>query len=140
MKVLVALDGSKSSEKALEKAVELGLIQNSSLILFHVIPSLDIKHVTAYEKLIEQEARQEAEKYLKRKKEELEDLCKSVEIKIVVGDPKEQILIWAEDFNVDMIIVGTKGLSGITRALLGSVAQYVVTYSKHPVLVVPSRD
>ncbi|MCX7831629.1 MAG: universal stress protein [Actinobacteria bacterium] len=140
MRVLIALDGSKSSEKALDFAISSGVLDKSEIILFHAVPTLNLISKSAYEKLLEQEALSEAERYLIEKKNYLEALGYSVKIKLSVGDPKENILHAAEEEEVEMIILGTKGLSGIARALIGSVAQYVITFSRIPVLVVPSKD
>ena len=60
------------------------------------------------------------------------------EIKVIGGPSpvSDSILIYAENENVDLIVVGTKGRSGFKKLLLGSVASKVVTYAHCPVLVV----
>ncbi len=55
------------------------------------------------------------------------------------GSPAAQILRYAERKGIDLIILGTHGRSGVTRALLGSVAERVVRTAPCPVLTVPSR-
>ena len=52
------------------------------------------------------------------------------------GNPAEEIVNFAEDQNVYMIIVGSLGKSGIKRFMLGSVSEKVVRHAKVPVLVV----
>ena len=59
------------------------------------------------------------------------DNCKS---KIVIGDPAEEILNYAENENIDMIIIGTHGRKGIEKILFGSVARQVIKMSPVPVL------
>jgi nucleotide-binding universal stress UspA family protein len=59
-----------------------------------------------------------------------------VESTILKGDPADRILDFAEEHNVDMIVAGSLGKSGIERLALGSVSEKVVRYAKVPVLVV----
>ncbi|MGA9942188.1 MAG: universal stress protein, partial [Nitrososphaeraceae archaeon] len=60
------------------------------------------------------------------------------EIKVIGGPSPvpDSIIIYAENENVDLIVVGTRGRSGFKKLLLGSVASKVVTYAHCPVLVV----
>ena len=55
------------------------------------------------------------------------------------GDPAEEILRYARGHAIDLIVVGTHGRTGFSRAILGSVAERVVRGSVCPVLVIPSR-
>jgi nucleotide-binding universal stress UspA family protein len=58
---------------------------------------------------------------------------------VLKGNPAEKILTFAEDNNLDMIIVGSLGKSGYERILLGSVSEKVIRHAKIPVLVVRER-
>ncbi len=53
------------------------------------------------------------------------------------GDPAEEILGYAQRHPIDLIVVGTQGRTGVSRVLLGSVAERVVRGARCPVLVVP---
>jgi nucleotide-binding universal stress UspA family protein len=55
------------------------------------------------------------------------------------GDPAEQILLYAASHSIDLIVMGTHGRTGVSRVLLGSVAERVIRASRRPVLVVPMR-
>lgn len=68
-----------------------------------------------------------------------EDLGSEVPVIAVVrsGSPAAQIVKYAEEKGVDLIVVGTHGRTGVTRALLGSVAEQVVRTAPCPVLAVP---
>ncbi len=70
----------------------------------------------------------------------IEDLAKKDGMKterwIVEGNPAEEILKLAEEQSVDLIVMGTLGMSGIERFLLGSVADKVIRNSRIPVLTV----
>jgi nucleotide-binding universal stress UspA family protein len=62
-----------------------------------------------------------------------------VESRVLKGHPAEKILNFAEDNNIDMIIVGSLGKSGYERVLVGSVSEKIIRHAKVPVLVVRER-
>lgn len=62
-----------------------------------------------------------------------------VESRVLKGHPVEKIVSFAEDNNIDMIIVGSLGKGGYDRFVLGSVSEKVVRHAKVPVLVVRER-
>ena len=81
--------------------------------------------------------RDEGGKYLD--KVELKANEKNIQIKTVIIPSKNisgGILDYAEENNIDLIVIGTRGRSGFKRLLLGSVASHIVTYAHCPVLVV----
>jgi len=136
-KILVAHDGSKSSDKALKKALELSLSFNGSLTVLAVVPELyltelpdaDRNHI--FESLSD-ETRDAMEKIRKALS------GKSVDVKTLIrqGDPAEKILETAQKMKVDLIVTGSHGRHGAKKFLLGSVSSKIVDYSKCSVLVV----
>ena len=52
------------------------------------------------------------------------------------GIPAEEILDYAEENDIDLIVMGTQGLTGVKRFLIGSVAENVLRHSKVPVMIV----
>ena len=100
----------------------------------------EIKQPNDSRELIEQ-AKREANKWFDiiRKKIEEDRLEKQIKIEttiIVSTATVDSILDYAEDKDVDLIVVGTRGRSGIKKLLLGSTASGIVTYSSCPVIVV----
>ena len=67
--------------------------------------------------------------------ESLQD-CTNCLTKVVTGDPSEQILLYIEKENIDLVIMGTHGRKGLDRVLFGSVAERVVKMATCPVLTV----
>ena len=59
---------------------------------------------------------------------------------VLKGDPAEKIVNFAEEHNVDMIIVGSLGKGGFERLVIGSVSEKVVRHAKVPVLVVRAKS
>ncbi len=136
-KILVAHDGSKSSDKALKKAVELAVNSNGSLTVLSVVPELYLTEFSDEDRnriarTLEEETRQTMEKIRKSLS------SKSIEVKMVIrqGDPAEKILETAQKMKVDLIVTGSHGRHGAKKFLLGSVSSKVIDYSKCPVMVV----
>ncbi len=140
-KILVALDGSEYSERALEKAISIAKMFNSQIILLNVIKTEELDVIKQYSEssydLVKSYLEQTAEKLLteaedKAKKKGLEDVVK----KILFGDPAEKIIDEANNENVDLIAIGTRGLTGVKRVVLGSTTQKVIRWTNKDVLVV----
>jgi nucleotide-binding universal stress UspA family protein len=136
-KILVAHDGSKTSDKALKKAVELATGLDASLTVLTVVPDLyltelsdmDRQRITA---ALTEEAKQAMEKI------RVSLSAKPIETKTIMrqGLPAEKILETAQKMKVDLLVVGSHGRHGARKFLLGSVSSKVVDYSTCPVLVV----
>jgi nucleotide-binding universal stress UspA family protein len=128
MKLLLATDGKKHSEKAVKYAFDLASSRKTPLhAVFVVSPK----------------AEEDQEKIARFGKDALEKLKQSgaqKDIKITtmleVGSPYEKILEASEKVKADTIIVGTSGKTSIDRVLIGSVSEYVVRNSKCTVIVV----
>ena len=65
-----------------------------------------------------------------------EDQVKTLDIVRLTGTPKREIVNYAQENNIDLIIIGSTGLDAIDRLLLGSTTQYVVNHAKCNVLVI----
>lgn len=144
--ILVAIDGSESSMKAVDYGIELAKKEDNPRIT--VLNILDIDTAKQVSSSIITAPTYGLEEYELHKKAVLEWLdaiktkCENegiqTEIKVIGGPSPvpDSIIIYAENENVDLIVVGTRGRSGFKKLLLGSVASKVVTYSHCPVLVV----
>lgn len=135
-KILMAHDGSKSSEKALKKALQVAETFGSSLTVLSVIPELYLTELMALDRArildtMTKETREMMEK-IKAKSEHL----KSLKTVIRQGDPADEILKTAEKIKADVIITGSHGRHGAQRFLLGSVSSKIVDHAECDVLVV----
>ena len=132
-------DGSKAGDKALEYAIGLAKAFNAKLYILHVIEKgriAIIPELTLYPSLIET-----LEKYgrdlLNKALEKARSYGVETETLLEVGvDAADVIINVANRLNVDIIVVGSRGLKGLTKFLLGSVSEKVVRYANKPVLVV----
>ncbi|MFB6112562.1 MAG: universal stress protein [Halodesulfurarchaeum sp.] len=135
--VLVPIDGSPQSSAALEYAAEE--FSTDELILIHVIDPIEAGYsatatVPGYTEEWYEHAQEEAEDLLEEARETLDG--EDVESVTEVGRPSRSIVEYAEENDVDHIVMGSHGRSGVTRILLGSVAEAVVRRSPVPVTVV----
>ena len=143
-KMLLATDGSEEAELAARAAVELANSTSSELHVVYVEPLPDFMKSGAgtpgfdrelYE-MIEKEARETLRKLMWRVKVAGGIIAGS---HLRMGVVAEEIVAFAEELEVDLIIVGSRGLRGIRRTLAGSVSESVFRHARCPVMVVRAK-
>jgi nucleotide-binding universal stress UspA family protein len=135
-KLLVALDGSEYAYKALDQAISLAKICNSSIYLISVL-SLYPGQITLAP-LLEEKLSAEVHETLKRGKEKVEKENLSCETIIRMGGrPYEFIVEEAKKRGIDLIVMGSHGRTGMSKLLMGSVAERVIGHAPCPVMVTP---
>ncbi len=144
-KILVAVDGSTHSERAAAAGIEMARLYGGVVTILYVIdkskeyaPLGDLvsKAVEDPFAAMWDSLHKQGDEAIKRIEEMAKTAGVSVERKIVEGYPADSIISVAEKENMNLIVVGYIGASGLERFLLGSVADKVVRNSKVPVLVV----
>ncbi len=135
--LVVALDGSKSSEKALATAIELGKALSASLTLVSVAPLHALPAGTATAMPIIHDAEVKVHTELLQKLHDQVALAGlPVSTVLLDGFIAEEILRYLEQHPADLLIMGARGLSAGQRLFLGSVSDAVVHHAKLPVLIV----
>jgi len=139
MKILVPVDGSAYSLKAVETACDLAKAQApATLVLTAVAVQIPELEEGVY---IAEKMKAQAEIALAKAKEVAQAQGITAEIILATGaSPADEIVREAKDQQADLIVIGSRGLAGKTRSFLGSTASQVVTYSPCSVLVVKTRD
>lgn len=139
--ILVPIDGSETSVVAMKEAIKLGKALNSKITVVQVM-ALDPYIADAYVKtgqtneLIER-TRTYLLDILEQAKQKFTDEGITVETKLLEGFVvHEEIIQAAQDLNVDLIVMGSHGRTGVRKLVLGSVAQKVLGESHIPVLIV----
>ena len=139
--VLLPIDGSPQSQSALEFA--LREFPEANITLIHVIDPVEAgfsSQATAFGRAEEwyDEAREIAEELFEDARERAADGGHegSVDSTVELGRPARTIVDYADENDVDQIVLGSHGRSGVSRILLGSVAETVVRRSPVPVTVV----
>lgn len=133
--VVVATDFGEPAERAIATASALATKYDAKLTLVHVcgIP-MRIYDDGAYWPT--EEMVKKAERALEHALEKTREQFPAVESVLVRGDPREGILEVARERGADLVVVGTHGRRGLSRAFLGSVAERIVQTSPAPVLTV----
>jgi len=135
IKVLVAIDGSPMTDLVLQHCARYAKMSGCDLTLLHVIEDI-VPLSGAPATPMRQERRDEGARILDRAEKILKDqglACKTV---LVEGPVAQQIVSIAEEYGIDYIFMGSRGLRGIKRMLLGSVADSVTKYAHCAVTII----
>ena len=127
-KIFVAIDGSEHAWKALDYAAELAKGMKCSLFVYTALKPSDSGALLAMYDM--------DDPMLATEVSGLDDGSVEAEYEYQVGYPPEMILSAAEKSGAGMIVMGSRGLSGIKELLLGSVSNHIVHYAKVPVVIV----
>ncbi len=137
-RILVPLDSSALAEQALPHALAIAERFQAELILLRVLvplPRPPTATVVALQRAEEASVRFVRE-YLERLVADVQERDIKVKMATPVGRPHMQIVQYAETNQVDLIVMSTRGQSGLSRWLMGSVADRVVRGADVPVLLV----
>jgi nucleotide-binding universal stress UspA family protein len=147
--ILVGMDGSEDSFQALRFLLSLPLARQTKLRLLSVVepiryptsaPGAVRGHLARMLKEVENERRGELEKVLDKAAAQLEGSLTRVTRSTPTGNPADVIVAVAAAHDADLVVVGARGLGGMTRLLLGSVSEKVLGYARCPVLIVKERS
>ena len=137
--VLAAVDGSQASSLAVGMAAKLSKLTGARLTILHVIsvPAAAYSSGSLSATTVEMKDRKSAEGYLTAAKEAAEVYGVGARTRIIedLQSPVRGITDYASENHVDLIVMGTRGIGGFKRLLLGSVATGVVSYARCSVLV-----
>jgi nucleotide-binding universal stress UspA family protein len=142
-KILLSTDSSEEAELAATSAAELARSSGSELHVVTVFPKAgyvhpyyEVRFPEAAERL-QREGREEFQKVLDEQLERVREAGGSVaEAHLRTGEPDTEIVALAQELGVGLIVMGSRGLGGIRRALMGGVSDSVVRHAHCPVLVV----
>jgi nucleotide-binding universal stress UspA family protein len=142
-KILVATDGSEHAKHAITYAVESALKWNAELIVISVIPRLspmvyNDEYNIQYLSQLEESMRESHQKLLSETTTKLKVEHPNLKIKDILkeGRPALKIIEVAREEDVDLIVMGSRGLGGVTGTILGSTSQSVVHSCTKPILIV----
>jgi nucleotide-binding universal stress UspA family protein len=142
-RVVVATDFSEGSERALSAGIQFAKLLGAAAIdLIHVYPS-PTRVVAPIPGVAPMPF--PGPEVLEGIQERIEDQSRKISAQdlgcltvTAQGNPSDEIVAYADKIGADLIVVGTHGRSGLSRAILGSVAEHVLRKARTPVLVVPS--
>jgi nucleotide-binding universal stress UspA family protein len=140
-KILIATDGSEQSEKAARAGVELAKLSGGTVTAIYIADTSRMSHLPddmllfSIRDMLIQEGK-EAVSYVEKLAKEAGVTFEQV---VREGNPGEEIINFAKDAGMSVIVVGSVGRTGLDKFLLGSVAEKVVRNSKIPVLTIPKE-
>jgi nucleotide-binding universal stress UspA family protein len=154
-KILVPLDGSRFSGRALIYASEIAKRFGGELMLFQAVSPTSVVTLsgggaamsspTATQLFVESAREQDkkdiarAHRYLRRKLREVTEHGVTGSYHTILGDPARAIIKFCQDESVDLVVMTTSGKSGLRRAIMGSVADKVIREPGIPVLAISPK-
>ena len=137
-RILVPVDGSEVATRAAKKALALAESINVKVVAMHVINigiyAYQTEVIYPTEIPLSELIQKEGHSYLDEIVTLGEEMGISVTKKLVEGHPAEEIITEAKED--DLIVIGSKGRTGLDRLLLGSVAENVARHASCPVMIV----
>jgi len=142
-KILVPVDGSENGFEALKKAIELAKLCDAELLILSVFH--EHKLWKASVSLVNQELTGSTDEALEAFARDVAETSKAYAQEqgieklrsfFIGGGPARMIVKFSEDHDVDLIVIGSRGMSDSTRHLLGSVSHKVTSLAQCPVMVV----
>ncbi len=141
-KILVPVDGSEHCKKALDFAMNLVKMYSAEMWLVHVAPystvlltgigDAEMGGYSNVDDLLEKSGQD----ILKNCLDEAKNQGVQAKIKLLRGHPGSKIVQYAKNEGFNLIVLGSRGLSGASRFLLGSVSDYVSDNAECPVFIV----
>ncbi len=136
-RILVATDGSDHARKAIGYACDIASKYDAAIYLIHVISLPPTTHSEAFFEPLRDHARKAGEDIIRKaEKDARKKGIKNVQISLVDGDPTSEILKYAEENDVDMIVLGSRGLGKLGMLMLGSVSHKVCNIAQRTCVTV----
>jgi len=141
MKILIALDASPHSDRALDFVARMRWPAGSRVIVLSVLQPVARAVTSPYEPApIASEnlevLRKQLEEVVSRAERTLCEVGISTEGRVLAGDPRQTLIEIAQGERADLIVLGSHGRTGLAKMMLGSVSSHVVTHAPCSVLVV----
>ncbi len=142
-RILVPIDFSPTSEKAFRFAVDIASKANGTVILYHVFTPVGSTFIGTEKTRKQYNTQTEANlvKRLQRFKKKVISRDGNISVSTVLGRSPiiDNILGFAEHNQIDLIVMGTQGASGLKKVIIGSVAARIIEKSDVPVLLIPEK-
>lgn len=138
-RILLPTDGSTTTDRALEHALDVASHSDATIHVLHVIDATVFANDVETGTIVE-EFETAGERIVTEVAERARAADVAVATDVVRGTPHQTILEYGSEHDIDLIVMGTHGRTGLDRYLLGSVTERVVRLSPIPVLTVRSEE
>ncbi|MDW7670417.1 MAG: universal stress protein [Bacillota bacterium] len=142
-KMIVAIDGSEMTKKVLLRARLIAEKIGSDVVVMTVVKQLqlfDYYTGTDLNEQLNEEVKVSAERTLEQARHFFEGFSGHFDTMLTYGDPAEEILQVTEREKPDLLVMGSRGLSGFERAMLGSVSLKVLHHVKCDMMIVRNEE
>lgn len=138
LKILVAIDGSKNSDRAVIEAKTYGECVGADVTLLTVMKPIATMYYGNIElsKVDDENIEKSKNEILDNALNEFKDYPNAVHTKLRKGNPANEILAESEEGAFDLIVMGSRGLGAFSRTILGSVSNNVLNHAEMNVLTV----
>ena len=137
-KILVPTDFSENSHSAIEFAIDIVNQLDGEMILFNTYKlARRAGMFIGVEKIMREESKTAMAKLVRKVRPRLNSNV-VLKNKVVKGDPIKTVVLAAKKLNIDLIIMGTQGASGLKEVFIGSTTNGVINSTKIPLMAVPS--
>lgn len=133
--ILLPTDGSDGTDRIVEHAIHIARENDATLHVLHVV-NTSVVPLDAHSRAIYDEMEAAGRSSVDQICDRAVDAGVHAIADLRHGTPHSEILDYAQEHDIDLIVLGTHGRGGVSRALLGSVAERVVRLSEAPVLTV----
>lgn len=137
-KILIAYDGSELAEKALKTGLKLAM-QDKRIelhMVFVIKPEPHLDKMEVENRRVRVLRQERAECMLDEVRASVQGMGNRVIVSALEGHPGTKIVEYAKGAGIDLIVIGSRGLSGLKELILGSVSHYVAQHSHVPVFIV----
>jgi nucleotide-binding universal stress UspA family protein len=145
-KVLVAYDGSDPSKRALDHAAKMAAMFEGELVILTVVPKVSVPIYSNAElgaqamdiASLQERMRENYSQSIKKAEEEIQGLYPHLKVETILkeGRPSSTIVSEADKLGVSLIVMGSRGLGGISGWILGSTSRQVVDQCTKAILIV----
>lgn len=145
-KVLFCTDFSENSDCAFDYAYGIAKRDKGVLYILHVIPAnpdhYNLERCLARDELSRVKAALQKDREKQYQDRYLSQIKDKIDIRIVTetGREDKKILAFAKKEQIDIIVIGTRGRTGIEHFFIGSVAEKIIRHSPIPVFIIPRKD
>ncbi len=132
-RILVGYDGSSDSERALEQGLALAECTGGKVLVLSVArpPEPETSKAVGFRNA----AREQLEQKLSQIQARVQQNPIEIQTQVATGHPAEGILSKAREDQIDLIVLGYRGISGVDQVTLGSISEHVVSHASCPVMV-----
>lgn len=136
-RILVATDGSDAAKQIIEEALGLAELSNATIHALYVVDNQDYNTLPESKWLtLDEELTEQGQQAVAAVRDRATKRGVDVETAVETGIPHEELLMYAEEHDIDLIVMGTHGRSGLNHFLIGSVAEKVIRSATIPVHIV----